>query len=398
VSTEDDPGPGGHGQGDRGARPPLTPYFATCAAGTELVLKDELRELRMKRVRADRGGVRFEGTTSDAFRACLWSRIAVRILQPIARFPAPSEDALYQGIHAIEWERWLTARTTLGVSAISKASALTHTSYLAQKTKDAIVDRLRARDGERPSVDRSDPDVAIFLHLSKNEAGVHLDLSGGSLHRRGYRTAIGEAPLKETLAAALLRLAEWDRERPLIDPACGSGTIAIEADLFARDVAPALGRERFGFERWASHDETERTAITALREEARARERPTGPRVTGSDIDPRAITTAEANARRAGSRARYHRAPLRDLSPTDPPGLVISNFPYGARLSEGAIWRELAEALPRLGGHQLALLVAAPPPPGLLSSPVRTDRVWNGTIECRLARWSLPVERYGSRR
>ncbi|MDQ3037343.1 MAG: THUMP domain-containing protein, partial [Myxococcota bacterium] len=239
---------------------PWSAFFVTCAAGTELALKDELRELRFRKVRADRGGVRFEGPWADGFRACLTSRIAIRVLAPIARFPAKDGDALYDGVRAIEWERWLSARHTLAVSAVSKASALTHTNFVAQRTKDAIVDRLRDLSGARPSVDRQDPDLAIFVHLAKDEAAVHLDLGGDSLHRRGWRTAIGEAPLKETLAAAMLRIAGWDREGPMIDPTCGSGTIAIEADLWARRVAPGLMRERFGIERWASHDEREREA------------------------------------------------------------------------------------------------------------------------------------------
>lgn len=366
------------------------PFFATCAAGTELALKDELKELRLHKVRADRGGVRFEGAIDDAMRACLESRIAIRILMPIARFPAPDGDALYDGARAIAWEQWITPRHTLAVSAVSKKSALAHTNFVAQRTKDAIVDRLRDRHGARPDVHRDDPDVAIFVHLAKDEAAVHLDLAGESLHRRGWRRAIGEAPLKETLAAAMLRLSGWDRRSPLVDPCCGSGTIAIEADLWARDVAPQLGRERFGLERWATHDDRERRAIARLRDEARARERPTGPPIAGSDVDPRAITTAEGNARRAASKARFHRAPLRDLA-ADPGALVIANVPYGHRLDEGELWRELGEALPRLRGRTLSLLLESPPPSGLLPRPASSHELWNGRIPCRLVTWSLPT-------
>jgi putative N6-adenine-specific DNA methylase len=361
-------------------------FFATCAAGTELVLKDELRELRMHKVRADRGGVRFEGTIEHAFRACLSSRIAVRVLLPVARFEARDAAALYDGARAIEWETWLTPGHTLAVSSVSKGSALTHTAFVAQKTKDAIVDRLRDLHGERPDVDREDPDVAVFVHLAKDEASVHLDVSGESLHRRGWRTAIGEAPLKETLAAAMLRLAEWDRASPLTDPACGSGTIAIEADLWARRVAPGLGRDRFGVERWASHSDAERALFRDVREAARAAELRDGPPILGTDSDGKAIATAEGNARRAGSRARFRKARLRDLEPAPS---IVSNFPFGARLEPGEIWSDLAAALPRLGGSRLSLLLRDPPPRGLLPRPIASHRLWNGAIECRLVSYAI---------
>ncbi|UJR79647.1 THUMP domain-containing class I SAM-dependent RNA methyltransferase [Sandaracinus amylolyticus] len=363
------------------------PFFVTCAAGTELALKDELRELRLHKVRADRGGARFEGTIDHAFRACLHSRIGVRVLMPIARFPAPDGEALYAGTRDVEWERWLTPRHTLAVSAISKQSALTHTAFVAQKTKDAIVDRLRDHTGARPNVDREDPDVAIFVHIAKDEASVHLDVSGESLHRRGWRRAIGEAPLKETLAAALLRLSGWDRERPLIDPTCGSGTIPIEADLWARDVAPGIARDRFGVERWASHDARERAAFRTMRDEARANERPSGPEILGLDVDPRTISLAESNAKRAVSRARFRRASLRDLSLAHAPTELVANPPYGVRLDVRAFWDELAAIRPALRGHRLSLLLQAPPPEGLLPEPVASHRLFNGAIECRLLTW-----------
>jgi putative N6-adenine-specific DNA methylase len=353
------------------------------------VLAEELTEIGLRGVRADRGGVRFEGPIEDGFRACLHSRIALRILYPIARFPAPDPDALYGGVHTIPWENWISRRHTLAVRAVSKNSALRHTAYIAQKTKDAIVDRIRAREGDRPDVDKRDPDVVVFLHLADDAATVQLDLSGGSLHRRGWRRTIGRAPLKETLAAAVLRLAGWDRHRPLVDPMCGSGTLPIEADLWARSVAPGLMRERFGIERWVSHDDAERRRFRELREEARSAERAKGPVVLGSDRDPHAIAAARANARRAGSRARFRHASMHELGPTDPPAHVVANVPYGRRCDEGAIWSELAEVLPRLRGVRLSLLLHAPPPPRVLPRPSTIHRLWNGPIECRLMSWDL---------
>ncbi len=365
------------------------PFFATCAAGTELVLKDELRELRFRKVRADRGGVRFEGPWRDGFRACLMSRIAIRILALIQRFPAKSSDELYEGVHAIEWERWLSPHHTLSVSAISKTSQLTHTNFIAQRTKDGIVDRLREREGARPSVDRDNPDLAVFVHLAKDEAGVHLDLGGESLHRRGYRTEIGEAPLKETLAAAMLRLSSWDRQSPLIDPLCGSGTIPIEADLWTRHIAPGRWRERFGIERWASHDEREQITFRAIRDDIRAIEQALGPDISGTDDSSRAIDTARANARRAGARAHFSRRSLRDFQASSEPSLIIANPPYGVRIDPRDFYRELDRALPRMQGHQLGLLLYAPPPRELLPEPKALHPLWNGALECRFALWDL---------
>jgi len=201
--------------------PDPLPFFATAAKGTEGALRDELRELRIPGVRADRGGVHFGRTWEDAWLACLHSRIAMRILAEVARFPAPSGESLYQGVRAVDWSAWLSPRHTLAVTANCRSGALTHTGFIAQKTKDAIVDPLRDRFGDRPSVDRKDPDLHVFVHLVRDEAVVYLDLAGESLHRRGYRSEHGEAPLKDTLAAAMLRLCGWDRASPLVDPMCG---------------------------------------------------------------------------------------------------------------------------------------------------------------------------------
>ena len=159
----------------------------------------------------------------DGYRACLGSRIAMRILRPLAEFPATKGEDLYDGVGTVDWSEFLTKRHTLAVRATCVNSAMTHSLFIAQKTKDAIVDQLREKTGERPSVDLESPDVTVSVHVAKNLATVYVDLAGAPLHRRGYRTAAGEAPLKETLAAAMVRLSGWDRARPFIDPMCGSG-------------------------------------------------------------------------------------------------------------------------------------------------------------------------------
>jgi 23S rRNA G2445 N2-methylase RlmL len=366
-------------------------FFATAAKGTEPALRDELRELRSRRVRADRGGVHFEGEMADAARACLWSRVAARVLVEVASYAAAGADALYQGARAVDWTTWMTPRTTLAVRATCRSSQLTHSQFVAQKTKDAVVDALRDRFGERPSVDRDDPDALLAVHLARDQATLYLDVGGASLHERGWRARAGPAPLRETLAAAVVRLSGWDRERPLVDPMCGAGTLAIEAAAWSRRMAPGLSRRRFGFERWASHDDRERRWMAALREEARAAVLRDGPPVMASDVDARSVELARENARAAGVPVVFERRDVRDLAPGDPPGFVVCNPPYGERLAAGAaLYDELAQAMGRMHGHTVALLAGTPAiARAMRREPERWWILYNGPIECRLLVYAI---------
>lgn len=361
-------------------------FFATAAKGTEPALRDELREMRLRGVRADRGGVHFEGELPDGARACIGSRVAVRILLEIASFDASSETALYEGTRAVDWSVWLTPRTTLAVRATCRSSRLTHSQFVAQKTKDAIVDRLRDRFGSRPSVDRDDPDVGVAVHLARDQATLYLDVGGAALHDRGWRVRPGPAPLRETLAAAIVRLSGWDRARPLVDPMCGAGTLAIEAAAWSRNIAPGLWRKRMGVERWAVADDALRARIADLRAEAKAAARPHGPPIFAGDIDPEAVARTRDNAGSAGVTIDVVERDIRDLVPLDPPGVVVANPPYGMRLdADRALYDRMATALHRLPGHTIALLAGTPAIERAMRRP--PDRWWilfNGPIECRL--------------
>ena len=376
--------------GDGGGDSEL-PFFATAAKGTEGALRDELRELKFRPVRADRGGVHFGGGRREAMRACLELRTAMRVLARVSTFPAPDGDALYEGVSDIDWTLHVTASHTLAVRASCRSSALTHTQFIAQRTKDAVVDQLRDRTGARPSVDREDPDLQLFVHLVKDVATVYLDLSGESLHRRGYRFDRGEAPLKETLAAAMLRLGGWDRERPLVDPMCGAGTIAIEAAMWAEDFAPGLLRERFGFERWASHDEEMKRGIADLRAAARARVRPHPMLIEASDVDIQSLRDVQENAKRAGVTVTVRRRDVRDLEATSPPGHVVTNPPYDERIEAAPdLHRVMGRAFARLSGHRITVLAGTPAI--MHAIPMRPEKslvVWNGDIECRLLNYSV---------
>ncbi|MGA3121790.1 MAG: THUMP domain-containing protein [Polyangiaceae bacterium] len=361
-------------------------FFATAAKGTEPALRDELRELRLHRVRADRGGVHFEGDLFDAARACMWSRVAVRVLFEVGSFGAADEAALYDGVRAIDWHAWLNHRTTLAVRASCRSSRLTHSQYVAQKTKDAIVDVIRDRLGARPCVDRNDPDVGVSVYLARDHATLYLDVSGASLHARGWRVRSGPAPLRETLAAAVVRLSGWDRRSPLVDPMCGAGTIAIEAAAWALGLAPGLSRAAFGLERWATCDDALRARLRELRDHARSSIRKEGPIVMASDIDATAIQYTRENAHRAGVDLRIEQKGVHDLAPVEPSGFIVTNPPYGERIdADRRLYVDLARAVGRMRSYTTAILAGSPEIQRTIRR--RPDRFWilyNGPIECRL--------------
>jgi putative N6-adenine-specific DNA methylase len=366
---------------------PAPRFFATAAKGTEPLLRDELNELGLPRVRADRGGVHFGAEPRDAYRACLWSRIAQRVLESVAEFPCPDEDALYAGVRSFDWRRVLDAERTLSIRAACRSSRLTHTQYIAQRSKDAVVDQLRERLGARPSVDRQAPDVQLFVHLVKDRASVYLDYSGDSLHEHGFRKQQGAAPIKETLAAALVRYSGWDRASPLVDPMCGSGTLLLEAGLWAARRAPGLARDDFGFERWADFDGAAAQALAELRDEAKSLARPLDFSLLGSDSDARALEAARANAEAAGLRVNLRLAPLSGAVPSADRGGLVTNPPYDERLQRGAdSATELAACLRRFASYQRALIV-----PRSFELPLPSDGfllVFNGAIECELRRYA----------
>lgn len=362
--------------------------FVTAAAGTEKPLKEELRELGLRGVKGDRGGVRLTGGLEAIATVCLASRIAIRVMVEVGGFDCPDEDALYRGIHRIEWERWLTPERSLAVQAVCRDSRLTHTQFIAQKTKDAVVDRQRSDAGVRSSVDRRGADVEIFVRVKKDRAGVFLDASGASLHLRGWRTEAGDAPLKETLAAAILRLSGWDRERPLVDPLCGSGTFPIEADLWASNLPAQPRQRRFGFERWADFDEAAREQLEAIKERLAGEVRSDAPSCVGRDASASVISIARSNATRAKSRARFEVGQLADLA-LDEPSHIVSNPPFGQRIDvDRRFWEQLSETLARMPQHTVSLLLPEDAPHDLVPGRYsRGHRLFNGRLPCRLVTW-----------
>jgi 23S rRNA (guanine2445-N2)-methyltransferase / 23S rRNA (guanine2069-N7)-methyltransferase len=379
-------------------------FFATASRGLEPLLARELAALGAQTVKEQGGGVAFAGELAVAYRACLESRLASRILLPLSRFPLTDADTLYQGARAIEWTDVFDVKSTFAIEVAGRSAAVTHTHYAGLKVKDAIADTFRGKSGERPSVDTERAQIRVHLHLDQDEAQVSLDLSGESLHRRGYRRAGGQAPLKESLAAAILMRSDWKalaaQGAPLVDPMCGSGTLVIEAAYIAADVAPGLARERYGFESWLEHKPKvwrELKAEVAARAQAgRARELPP---LHGFDVDAGAIRSARENAQRAGVADTVQFA-AQDLSAARPPvpvpGLVATNPPYGERMGAEAEVIKIHSLLgatlkEHFGGWHAAVFTGRPdlgPRIGLRAHD--TYSMYNGPLPCKLLRFEVP--------
>ncbi len=386
-------------------------YLATCPRGLEELLSDELRALGAEPHKTTVAGVHFQADLATAYRACLWSRLANRIVLCLLREEGIERpDALHRAVGAVDWRQHLRPGATLAVDFHGRSEQIRHTRFGAQTVKDGVVDALQAQGRERPGVDLQRPDLRLYAHLHRGRLTLGVDLSGDSLHRRGYRRDVGHAPLKENLAAALLIRAGWPQRlrdgEALVDPLCGAGTLLIEAALMAADMAPNLPRVRFGFHGWAQHDE----ALWAeLKREAEARasigRKRCRNRLYGFDESPPALAAAKANAMRAGIPAliQFHGEALGQLQrPAElgegERGLVIANPPYGERLGElpelVTLYRELGEGVRRtFPGWRLAVFTANPDLGH--RTGLRADKQYslrNGPLEARLLLMEVPAE------
>jgi 23S rRNA (guanine2445-N2)-methyltransferase / 23S rRNA (guanine2069-N7)-methyltransferase len=377
----------------------MTRFFATCAKGLEYLLRDELAALGAD-AREALAGVHFEGDLAAGYRACLESRLASRILMPLAEFDAANAEALYAGVQAIDWSRHIAPDATLAIDASGSSGAIAHSGFAALKAKDAIVDQCRERFGVRPTIQPGQPDVRVNLRLRKGRAVLSLDLSGEPLHRRGWRRDQGEAPLKENLACAMLLRARWPdlyaQGGALVDPMCGSGTLLVEAAWMAAGVAPALQRDYFGFLGWRGHDAGLWERIRdAARERALEGLRGLRPCFFGSDSDPHMIAVATRNLQSAGV-AGFVSLDKRPVERLEPPagfanGLVVTNPPYGERMGDLAqlpgLYKTLGDRLHAgFAGWRAAVLTSEPELERALGLRAGKHYVlFNGAIECRLA-------------
>lgn len=324
----------------------LQQFFATTAKGIEGLLLQEIKDLGAIDAKETRAGVHFNGDLALAYKVCLWTRLANQVLLPLLKFTAPTPNDLYQELQKIDWLEHIASNGSLRIDVDGKHDGMNNTQFIAQKAKDAIVDQIRAKVGSRPSVQLERPDVVLHLYVQRNEFTLSLNLSGDSLHRRGYRLEGGRAPLKENLAAAILIRAGWPtllkQGKPgLLDPMCGSGTLLIEAAMMAYDIAPGLKRDYYGFIGWRGH---RKSIWQQLIGEASARREAALGRpftdIKGFDSHPNAITISNANIARAGL-AQIIQVQLRDArelsrdAVTAETGLIVCNPPYGERLNSG---------------------------------------------------------------
>ncbi|WP_165680826.1 bifunctional 23S rRNA (guanine(2069)-N(7))-methyltransferase RlmK/23S rRNA (guanine(2445)-N(2))-methyltransferase RlmL [Metapseudomonas otitidis] len=390
--------------------------FLTCPKSLEGLLLEEVSQLGLEEPREQVAAVRGHGSLETAYRLCLWSRLANRVLLVLARFPVSNADDLYEGVKAVDWHDHLAADGSLAVEFSGHGAGIDNTHFGALKVKDAVVDRLRTSTGQRPSVDKQNPDVRLHLRLEKGEAILSLDLAGHSLHQRGYRLQQGAAPLKENLASAILIRAGWPRIAAeggaLADPMCGVGTFLVEAAMMAADVAPNLKRERWGFSNWLGHV----PAIwRKLHDEAQTRADAGLARpplwIRGYEADPRLIQPARNNIERAGLGAwvKIYQGELATFEPRpdqNQKGLVISNPPYGERLGDEAsllyLYQNLGERLRQACmGWEAAVFTGAPELGKRMG--IRSHKqyaFWNGALPCKLLLIKVLPEQFvtGSRR
>ena len=367
----------------------MSVWFAGCPVGVEAALAMELEALGAVDLDPRSAGVQFGGTRDTAMRACLWLRAATRVQEVILERTVRSDKELYEAVRSVRWRKLLPAGATLGIDASLQDSFYTDPRFLVHRVKDAVVDRVRADRGERPDVDRHRPDLPLFALLHRDTLQVSR-VWAPSLHRRGYRDKRSKSPLNEALAAGLVRLAGYEGSERFLDPMCGSGTLLIEAALFAARVAPGLGRH-FPFERWPDVDAR---SFQTLLAEARDERRPIQA-LRGFDRDPEAVAIARGAAKRAGAEVELDVRDIAALDVDPAPDLVVTNPPWGERVGEGEdlvrSWNELGRFLKQSCAGATAWILSGNPELtrhlGMKTS--RRIALPVGPIECRFLRYDV---------
>jgi putative N6-adenine-specific DNA methylase len=369
--------------------------IATTLSGLEEVLAAELQALEMEYIKVGNRAVSFSGTLRQLYEANLWCRTAIRILKPIRVFKARNERDLYEQVQKTNWAEVFDLEQTFAIDAVVSHSTFEHSLFVAQLTKDAIVDQFRQATGERPSVDRIRPDVRLNLHMHENMVTLSLDSSGDSLHRRGYRLQTNVAPLNEVLAAGILSLTGWDKRSTLIDPMAGSGTFLIEAALMAQNIAPGIfRRDPFGFESWKDYN-GELFEMVWKTAEAKEKREPQAT-IIGYDIDPDYVLAARKNIENAGLN-HVIKVEMADFFETKAPaeqGVVVMNPPYNERIVSDdihALYKQIGDTLKNnYQGFDAFVFTGnldAAKSIGLKAS--RRTPLYNGSIDCRLLKYEL---------
>ena len=362
--------------------------------GLEDLLAKELRQLGASGIEKGTRNVAFEGDTGFMYKANLCCRTAIKILKPITAFNVFTEEDLYKGIYKIKWEDYMEADGSLAVDATVFSKQFTHSQYVALKTKDAIVDRFRDKEGVRPDVDLDHPTLRINVHIDRNICTVSLDSSGQSLHKRGYKTATGLAPINEVLAAGIIMLSGWEGQCNFMDPMCGSGTILAEAAMIACNIPPNLNRDEFGFETWPDFDVDlfeiiEKAALKKIKDFHF--------KIYGSDKDGYTLNKAKENIYNANLQD-FIELQQQDFfeseKPVDKPMYLIFNPPYDERLSVEDIdvfYKQIGDTLkqsyPGTQAWMITSNMEALKNVGLRAS--KKIKLYNGKLESRLVRYEM---------
>ncbi len=370
-------------------------YFATVARGLEDIAAQELIELGAKEVKTDFTGVHFQGDRELLYRVNLWARTIFRVLVKIDKVKSFNAQTLYRSIQTIDWSEYLLPEMTLAVNCTGKNKQLNHSHFTALQIKNAIVDQQQKHYNRRSNINPKNPDLLVNAHIDNNRCTISLDSSGTSLHRRGYRPAMGLAPLKETLAAALIQMTEWTPNLAFFDPLCGSGILPIEAAMKALNIAPGLYRSHFGFQSWLDYDETLWNKL--LTEAKNCQLKTLDIPILGSDRDFNMIDLAYANADNCGlgEQIQFRQQELSDIYAIADKGVIICNPPYGERIGNveelATLYKSLGDIFKQrftgwtayilTGNKQLAKKV------GLRTS--RRIAVYNGSLPCTLLKYEL---------
>jgi putative N6-adenine-specific DNA methylase len=367
--------------------------LAKSPAGLEEILANELIALGATNIELLNRAVAFEGNKKLLYAANYLCRTALRILVPIAHFSIESELDLYTNIKAIRWEDYLGNENTLAIDSTIATSVFTHSHFVSQRVKDAIVDRFREKTGARPSVDIENPDFRINIHMYKDEVDVSFDSSGSSLHKRGYHVSNAEAPLSEVLAAGMILLSGWDGQSNFIDPMCGSGTLLIEAAMIAMNIPAGQFRESYGFMNWKDYDQD---LWEEVQNDAIEDQREFDYKIVGSDISEHNLRSAAANLKQAGLQKEIELrvSPFQEITPPVGGGVMVCNPPYGERIQVEDIielYQELGDTLKKnFKGYKAWVISSdfrALKMIGL--KPMKKYILFNGQLECRYAGFDL---------
>ncbi len=361
--------------------------------GLEDILAQELRQLGGREIVPFKRGVSVVGDIGFLYKANLCLHTALKVIIPITKFVANNEQELYDNIKLIEWEKFISNSDTIMVEGVTNSEIFTHSLFVSQKVKDGIVDRFRDKTGKRPDVDLLRPTFKLYVHIFKNEVSLHLDSSGDPLYKRGYRSDINEAPMKEVLAAGLVKLSGWEKHLLLLDGMCGAGTIGIEAALWANNIPPGYYRNEFCFMRWRNFDEAVYdtifdSAISKIKEDK--------VEIIANDIDLPTLKKAIVNTKNAKVEdvVKCTNESFFDMTPSRTGGVVILNPPYGERLPVEEIeklYKEIGNKLKKDFQNFNAWIITSSPEAikSIGLRPSRRIQIYNGSLECRYLKFEL---------